>query len=216
MWCGTDAPILPHRTLPPPVSVLHSLYVGNMTRFSPHNLTSMQLSLTASTMPYEPVIQTEAIYVDNLGPSATEDKFRATYHGVLSHWFTTSRGYVLDRHRERKYYVVRHAGEYQNPLLIVLLKPPSDWTEAGRNRAQNQLYRYMEERLILSGYGAIYGAVGIGLRWVVYKTEKSGGAGGLVTFPVLGWQDNVASDTSYSTFELIAELVYALSFQGPS
>jgi hypothetical protein len=73
----------------------------------------------------------------------------------------------------------------------------------------------MEECLGLSAYGAIYGVVGIGLRWVVYKMEKSGGDGGLVTVPVLGWQDNVASDTSYTWLELIAELVHALSFQGP-
>jgi len=63
---------------------------------SSHRLTSASRQLYQVTMPYDQTIQFEAQYADNLGPCATEDKFHATYNGILAHWFPTSRGYIID------------------------------------------------------------------------------------------------------------------------
>ncbi|OJA17915.1 hypothetical protein AZE42_09235 [Rhizopogon vesiculosus] len=155
-------------------------------------------------MPYDPTIQTEAQYVDNLGSSATEDKFHATYNGILAHWFPTSRGYIID-HQEPEYIIVRHAGGYRNPLLIVELKRPSKWTAAGQNEVLDDLQTYIEGQFKPTQYNTIYGVGGIGLYWMVCKMEKSGGPQPTL---VLDWQNNIASDASYTQFQTIANLVY--------
>jgi len=66
----------------------------------------------------------------------------------------------------------------------------------------------MEGRFDLTNYSTIYGLGGIGLRWMVCKMEKSGGPGPAL---VLDWQNDVASDTSYTQFQTIADLVYNIT-----
>jgi len=163
-------------------------------------------------MSYDQTIQTEALYVHNLGSSATEDKFHATYNGILTHWFPTSRGYIIDHQvmgegGKPEYLIVRHAGGYRNPLLIVELKRPSKWTAAGQDEVRDDLQTYIEGRFELTKFNTIYGVGGIGLHWMVCKMEKSGGPQPTL---VLDWQNNIASDASYTQFQTIANLVYTI------
>lgn len=160
-------------------------------------------------MSYHQTIQTEAQYVDNLGFSATEDKFRAIYRAVLSHWFPTSRGYIIDHQvqgegGESSFTVIRHAGGHRHPLLIVKLKRPSNWSTAGQNEVWSDLQTYIEGQFEHTRYNTIYGVGGIGLHWMACKMEASGGPPALVQ----DWQTNIASDTSYTQFQAIADLVY--------
>lgn len=66
-------------------------------------------------MPYDNIIKTEAQYAKSLGSTATEDKFQATYNGILTHWFPTGQGYVIDHQvmaagGKPEFIIVRHAG----------------------------------------------------------------------------------------------------------
>lgn len=159
---------------------------------------------------YDATILTEATYVYDLGPNATEDKFHATYSGILSHWFPTTRGYVIDHQvmgagGKPEYIVVRHAGTYRNPILIVELKRPSKWTEAGQQEVVDDLVTYIEGRFDITEYKSIYGLAGIGLRWMVCKMEKNGDG---EPTTVQDWGDNVASKVSFAAFRDVAELLY--------
>jgi hypothetical protein len=46
---------------------------------------------TVTTKSYCAAIQAEARYVNQLGPSATADKFLGAYNGLLGRWFPSSR-----------------------------------------------------------------------------------------------------------------------------
>jgi len=52
------------------------------------------LTIINSAMSYDDTIKEEAIFVTDLGSTATEDKFHALYSGILTTWFPTSKGYV--------------------------------------------------------------------------------------------------------------------------
>ena len=157
-------------------------------------------------MPYDPTIKQEAQYADNLGPNAIEDKFHATYNGVLSHWFPTSKGYIIDQPTVEEgkpdFIFVRHAGGKRNPLLIVDIKRPSKWTTDGKGEIKDDLTTYMGG---LVKDNTIYGVGVIGLHWIVYKMEKSG-RHELDLFQ--DWKDDIASDTSYTQFQTLANLVH--------
>jgi hypothetical protein len=165
-------------------------------------------------MSYNQTIKGEAHYADSLGPNATEDKFHATYNGILTHWFPSSQGYIIDHQvmgeggGNSEYIVVRHAGTNRNPLLIVELKRSSKWTAAGKNEIEEDLTFYMEGRFDITQYNTIYGLGGIGLHWAVYKMEKSGNHQLRV---VENWKADIASDTSYTKFQNIASLVYNIT-----
>lgn len=164
-------------------------------------------------MPYDQTIKHEAEYAHSLGPDATEDKFHATYNGILTHWFPTARGYVIDHQimgegGKPEYIIIRHAGRKRNPLLIVELKRPNKWTAAGKKEVQEDLTTYIEGRFDLTQYNTIYGVGGIGLHWAVYKMEKSGNH---KLSLVQDWKDDIASDTSYTEFEHISNLVYTIT-----
>jgi hypothetical protein len=164
-------------------------------------------------MPYDATIKTEAQYAESLGINATEDKFHATYNGILTHWFPTSHGYVIDHQvmgegGKPEYLIVRHAGGKRNPVLIVELKRPNKWTNAGKKEVQDDLKVYIEGRFDLTQYNTIYGVGGIGLHWSVYKMEKSGNH---ELHVVQDWKDNIASDTSYTEFLHVADLVHKLA-----
>lgn len=152
-------------------------------------------------MSYNQTIKDEAQYIDDLGPSANEDNLSGIYRGILSHWFPLSRGYILD-HREGKI-MIRHGG-FRNPLIMLGLKRPSNWTLARKDMVWEDLQTYIEGQFEFTEYNTIYGIEGIGLHWMVFRMERSGGQPTLV----LDWQDNVASDTSYTHFQTIADLVY--------
>jgi len=164
-------------------------------------------------MPYDATIKLEAAHAASLGINATEDKFHATYNGILTHWFPTGQGYVIDHQvmgegGKPEYIVVRHAGAKRNPLLIVELKRPAKWTAAGKTEVHNELTNYIEGRFDLTQYNTIYGVGGIGLRWSVYKMEKAGSHQLQV---VHDWEDDIASDTSYTHFQTIANLVHNIT-----
>jgi hypothetical protein len=164
-------------------------------------------------MPYDQTIKAEAQYANSLGPTATEDKFHATYNGILTHWFPTAQGYVIDHQvmgegGKPEYLIVRHAGGKRNPLLIVELKRPSKWTQAGKDEVHDDLTKYIKGRFDLTQYNTIYGVGGIGLHWAVYKMEKTGNHQLQV---VDDWKDNIASDPSYTEFQNIANLVHHIT-----
>lgn len=130
-------------------------------------------------MPYNDTIKEEASYAASLLDAATEDKFHATYSGILTEWFPTSLGYIIDHQimgpgGKPEYIVVRHAGGRRNPLLIVELKRPSKWTTAGKREVVDDLKTYIEGRFDLTKHNIIYGLGGIGLKWMVCKMTQDG------------------------------------------
>ena len=167
-------------------------------------------------MSYDYTIKEEATYVVNLGSNATEDKFHALYSEILTTWFPTSKGYIIDHQvlgegGKPEYIVVRHAGGHRNLLLIVELKRPAKWNDAGKQEVLRDLTDYIEGRFDLTQYKTIYGVGGIGLHWMACKMEKSG-----LHAPatVLDWHDNISSDQSYHAFKTLADLVYNIQLWG--
>jgi len=163
-------------------------------------------------MPYNSTIKLEAHFVQLLGESATEDCFHATYSGLLTEWFPTSRGYIIDHQKlgpggKPEYIVVRHAGG-QRPLLIVKLKRPSKLNTAGKQEIIDDITEYIEGRHDITHYNTIFGLGGIGLDWMVCEMKKSGQDVPTIIQP---WTPDITSDTSYDDFRHIAELV-ACSF----
>jgi len=163
-------------------------------------------------MPYYEAIKAEAKYVADLGSTATEDQLRGFYLGVLSEWFPPSEGYVVDRrvlngaHKPgRKSFFVRYAGNFRDPLLIVELKRPAKWNDAGKQEVLNCLTKSIQTQFDQTQYNTIYGVGGIGLHWMACKMEKDGLP---VTTTVLDWHDDISSDLSYDAFKAIADLVY--------
>ncbi|KAF8488216.1 hypothetical protein F5888DRAFT_1344121 [Russula emetica] len=146
-----------------------------------------------------------------------EDKFHATYNGILSHWFPTSKGYLIDhqvmeKNLKPEYVVVRRAGGKRNPLLIVELKRPKKWDlpdEMGKKEINSDLTEYIEPRFKDTIYDTIYGLGGIGLRWVVYKKQK-----GKELEVVQDWNEDhyndITSNTSFAAFQTLADLVYKM------
>lgn len=149
-------------------------------------------------MSYDNTIKQEAAYVAGLGSTATEGRFHALYSGILTAWFPTSKGYIIDHQilgggGKPEYIVVRHAGGHRNPLLIVELKRPSKWNDAGKQEVVQDLTDYIEGRFDLTQYETIYGVGGIGLHWIACKMEKSGSH---TPTTVLGWEDDISSNQS--------------------
>jgi hypothetical protein len=164
-------------------------------------------------MPYNAAIQTEARYVHNLGVDATEDRFHGIYTSILLHWFPTRLGYIVEPQvcgdgGTPEFIIVRHLGSPSNPVLIVELKRPSQWTAAWQQAIVDELVDDIEGRFDHTMNNTIYGLGGIGLHWMVCKMQKSGDH---LPTTVLDWQDNIASDASYTKFETIADLVYNLA-----
>ncbi|KAF9000348.1 hypothetical protein BDZ89DRAFT_1082358 [Hymenopellis radicata] len=156
-------------------------------------------------MPYNATIKQEAQYAHSLGKDAVED-FHATYTSVLSEWFPTSRGYVIDPQPE--YIVVRHAGEVRSPLLIAELKRPSKYNDAGKEEVKDELVQYMGGPLRPHTVQHDLWTCGIGLKWTVCKMVKSGSHD---PEDIENWTDDITSDASYAKFSRIAELVYNIS-----
>ena len=161
---------------------------------------------------YDETTKGEAAYAAELGEGAVEDKFHATYTAILSYWFPTSKGYVIDHQvmgdgGKPEYIVVRHAGVLRNPLLIVELKRPKKWNDAGRKEVRMDLVEYIEGRFKSTMFGTIYGLAGIGLRWKALKMSKEEGP---EPDTVVEWQDDISSDESFLKMQKVAELVYNL------
>jgi len=162
-------------------------------------------------MPYYEVIKANAKYVADLGSTATEDKLHGLYFGILCQCFPISEGYVVDRQvlngarrPGRKSFFVRYAG-YLDPLLIVELKRPAKWNDAGKQEVLEGLTKSIQAQLAETQYNTIYGIGAIGLHWMVCKMEKDSLP---VLTTVLDWHDDITSDLSYDAFEDIADLVY--------
>ncbi|KAI0828009.1 hypothetical protein BC628DRAFT_131385 [Trametes gibbosa] len=164
-------------------------------------------------MPYNATIKAEARYAHDLGDTS-EDRLHATYSAILTHWFPTERGYLIDHQLMDKggkpeYIVVRHGGGTRNTLLIVELKRTSKWHDAGKAAVYEDLVGYIEGRfeVDLTRYDRIFGLGGIGLRWRTCEMEKSGPHE--LNF-LRGWTDDISSDTSYTAFGQFADLVYGI------
>jgi hypothetical protein len=162
---------------------------------------------------YNETIKAEALYTGTL-EDPYEDKFHATYNGILTNWFPTSQGYLIDHQVSKgglkpEYIVIRHAGGKRNPLLIVELKRPNKWDkpgEPGKKEIIDDLTVYIEGRFKDTKYDTIYGLGGIGLRWIVYKKKK-----GQKLEVVQDWKEDITSDTSYAEFQTIADLVHNMA-----
>jgi hypothetical protein len=156
-------------------------------------------------MPYPDSTKTEAKYVTNLAPhEATEDKFRATYIGILVQWFPASIGLMLDYQmsedgERREYIVVRPDPNtnQRNAVLILKLEPPVNWNEVGKQEVAGQLQRMVQDKLEATQFDTVFGLGAIGLHWMACKMTKTGGP---VPEVVVDWQDDVTSDESYDVF----------------
>jgi hypothetical protein len=114
-----------------------------------------------------------------IGPNATEDQFHGIYNGILTHWFPTSCGYIIDHQvyapgGKPGYIIVCHARGFHNPILIVEIKCPSKWTVAGQQMVMDELADYIEGWFDLTQYNTIYSLGGIGLNCMVCEMHKSG------------------------------------------
>jgi hypothetical protein len=160
-------------------------------------------------MSYNATIQTEAQNADSIGPEATEEHFLDTYKAILAHWFPTSRGYTIDPVLydlgDLEPIIVRRGGN--NIILIVKLLPPSEWTADGREVIVDELANEIGSMFDITKSNTFYGLGGIGLHWMVCEVKS----GNCLPTTVLDWQDNIASDASYTEFETIANLVYNLA-----
>ena len=90
-------------------------------------------------------------------------------------------------------------------MLIVRLKRPSKWDDAGKAEVLEDLTGTIEGMSDLMHYDAVYGLGGIRIHWMVCKMEKSG-SHRVTTVP--DWRHDISSDGSYHDFKDVAELVY--------
>jgi len=169
------------------------------------------ITIKGSTMPYYEVIKANAKSLVGLGSAATENNLLGLYLGVLVEWFPISKGYIVDRQvlnrarkPGRKSFFIRHAG-YLDPLLIVELKRPAKWNDAGKQEVLGGLTKSIQMQFAETQYSTIYGIGAIGLHWMACKMEKDGLP---VPTTLLDWHDDITSDSSYNAFKAIADLVY--------
>ena len=158
-----------------------------------------------------PVLKAEANYVANLGATAKADTLHAIYNVVLNKWFPPSAYYAIDRQalcrasKSGRKSFARHAGNHPDPLLIVELKRPAKWNDAGKQEVLEHLTESIQAQLHQTQYNTIYGLGGIGLYWMVCKMERDGLP---VPTTVVDWHNDISSDLSYDAFEAVAALIY--------
>lgn len=163
-------------------------------------------------MSYNATIQNEAQYVNSLGPNATKDKFHAIYNGILAHWFPVSQGYLIDHQvlgpaGEVEYIVIRHEGGFRNPLFVVKIKHPSEWTVAGQQMVVDELVDHIKGQFDFTHYNSIYGLGAIGFHWMVCEIQRSGDHQPTL---LVDWQDTITSATSCFEFDVVAAVVSSL------
>jgi len=163
-------------------------------------------------MSYSSGTKAEAIYVTKLGATARADTLHGLYNVALTKWFPSSACYAIDRQvlcgagkSGRKSFFVRHAGYDRDPLLIVELKRPAKWNDAGKQEILEHLTESIQAQLHETRYNTIYGLGAIGLHWMVCKMEKDGLP---VPTTVVDWRDDISSDQSYDTFGAVAASIY--------
>jgi len=163
-------------------------------------------------MSYSSGTKGEAQYVAKLGTTARADTLHILYNMVLHKWFPVSAWYAIGRKAlcgagksGRKSFFVRRAGYDRDPLLIVELKRPAKWNDAGRQEVLKHLTESIQAQLHETRYNTIYGLGAIGLHWMVCKMEKDGSP---VPTTVMDWHDDISSDSSYAAFKAVAALIY--------
>jgi hypothetical protein len=190
----------------PLINIIHGKLLSEAT------VKDWRTLIACSDMPYHNAIKQEAQYVQALGQGATEDCLYATYMAVLTEWFPTSRGYMIDDQGFDRggCFVVRHAAqlEKKNPVLVVELKQPSKFNDTGKLEVMMDLTEYIEGRFDLTQYNMIYGLGGIGLDWKVCKMARTAP---YILTTVQTWTADITSDDSYDAFGYIANLVYNIS-----
>jgi hypothetical protein len=170
-------------------------------------------SHTVTTMSYNAALQAEARYIRNFGPSATVDKFWGAYNALLMHWFPSGSGYIVGVHALTpggipRYLMARYGDRPDlNPILILVLKSPRNWTAVGRQTVMDELAGQIKRGFDHTQCNTIYGLGAIGLHWMVCKMTSNDDQPTLV----LDWQDDIITDGSYSKFEEVADLVYNLA-----
>jgi hypothetical protein len=153
-------------------------------------------------MPYSTTTHKEARYINHLGPNPTQDNFSGLYDLILWHWFPVGSGFRV-RYHDLAFIVHRGDIPDRNPLLVVKFNEPSCWTAAGRQTVLDELIVQMKGGFNCSQYDTIYGLAGIGQKWMVCKMKL----GDDQPTTVLDWQDDIASNASYASFETIVGLL---------
>jgi len=161
-------------------------------------------------MPYNPGIKAQAKTLAKLGATAKADNFHGIYNAILNEWFPPSEYYAIEPHDPRKsgrksFVVCHYGGHHDHPLLVVVLKRPAKWNDAGKQEVLEHLTESMQAQFDEAQYNTIYGLGGIGLQWMVCKMERDGL---LMPTTVLDWHDDISSDLSCNAFEAVAASIH--------
>jgi len=158
-------------------------------------------------MPYNATIEAEQVYVSRLGVDAVEAKFYGLYNTILSHWFTSGDGYIVEAQVQgpgrTPYFVVRHTNSSRDPTMVVRIERPNTLHTGGKAAAFEDIKWYMHRRFQETGLDVMYGLAGVGLWWSVWKMER----GSATVTNIQQWRGSVASDTSYGRFQRVFKII---------
>ena len=176
---------------------------------------------------YPQYILTKAAELNN-DNETIETKFYPLYDKILNYWFPPSEGYdvnpqwsIPESRRIDDFtisFVIEH---HQRPLLLVEIKPPSDFhLDSGRNAAIVQIILRLDE---IGPYNQhadrLYAISAIGKRWRACYTSKGNDSKG--GKPVKGvavsnslrsakpecWNTDITSNASWAALQSIVETI---------
>lgn len=157
-----------------------------------------------------------------------ETKYYPLYDKILNYWFPPTEGYdvspqwsIPDTRKTVDFTITFVVEHHQQPLLLVEIKPPSDFKlDSGRDAAVIQVIQRLDEIGPNNQHAdRLYAISAIGKKWrACYAYKGNGSNGGQ---PVQGvaktsslrsgepecWNEDITSSDSYEAFQGIVEII---------
>jgi len=176
---------------------------------------------------YPQYILTKAVELND-DNETIESKFYPLYNKILNFWFPPDEGYdvspqwtIPDTRKTVDFAITFVIEHHQHPLLLVEIKPPSDFhVDSGREAAIIQVIQRLDELGPTNIHAdRLYAVSAVGKRWrACYALKGSSSKGGQ---PVKGiaegsslrsagpecWNPDITSDASYDAFQGIVESI---------
>ena len=176
---------------------------------------------------YPQYILTKAAELDN-DNEIIESKYYPLYDKILNYWFPPTEGYdvspqwsIPDSRKTVDFSITFVIEHHQQPLLLVEIKPPSDFKlDSGRDAAVIQIIQRLDEIGPNNQHAdRLYAISAIGKKWrACYAYKGNGSNGGQ---PVKGvaeknslrsgepecWNEDITLNASYEAFQGIVETI---------
>jgi hypothetical protein len=176
---------------------------------------------------YPQYILTKALELDD-DDETIESKFYPLYDKILNYWFPPDEGYdvspkwtIPDTRNTVDFAITFVIEHHQHPLLLVEIKPPSDFhVDSGREAAIIQIIQRLDKLGPTNVFvDRLYAISAVGKRWrACYALKSSGSKGGQPVKGIAGesslrsaapecWNPDITSDASWDAFQGIFQSI---------